>query len=380
MNAGTSTDLTPALPHAPQSFNNHHAPQLGDHSTDTVAELDAGCRLYNLPQELQDIIFEYAYPQEDDLNIVFKNTWDLDEQHNRKTEGPSYVRKPFPSPKVDEWMVSKGFFKAAAKAWMGAQTFHERARYPDVFVFTISDAFLEQENKLFCEFGTQAAAKIEFLSYMFLPAFAQCQNLKRLKVLVDERFFDSLDRHAKLPWEEVFTDAELSTVSSHCDIVTLQRLESMSGTIDIEFEVTSSHFLDSSSKREVLAENFNRLLNFARQATFGSLAEALESPPKLLETISSTHDTALTETHLNALLMHAYQESIRRSTRTMNGLLVFQLFSLAQAFLIAYLMPSPEWALFCVVLAATVCVLWYENSAIASPSGYNSRLNIHNHL
>lgn len=355
MSAGTSSNLTPTLPRAPQTINNNHAPQASDHSTNTAGELDAKSRLYDLPQELQDIIFEYAYPQEDDLKIIFKNTWDLGEQYNRKREGPSYVRQAFPSLKVDEWMVSKRFFKAAAKAWISAQTFHEKARGSEVF--TISEAFLAQDNKLFCEFGRQAVTKIEDLKDLFLPAIALCQNLKHLKLLVDEEFFEPLDRHAKLPWEEAFTDSELSTVLGHRDIVALQRLESMSGIIDIKFEVTAFYFLDSSSKREVFTENFNRLLDFARQATCGPLSEALEPPPTLPETISSTHDTALTRINSHAQLMHAYQESMRCSTRFVNGLLVLQLFCLAQALLLASLMPSPEWASVCIVLAATVCGL-----------------------
>jgi len=66
--------------------------------------------LFELPQELQDIVFKFAYPTTQNLKILVK----------------SYFKSPpdpFPAPKVDEWLVCRRFFTAASRAWMLAQDF-----------------------------------------------------------------------------------------------------------------------------------------------------------------------------------------------------------------------------------------------------------------
>lgn len=50
---------------------------------DLTDQLSIPFRLYDLPQELQDMIFEKAYPRKRRLNLVFKEDWDRDEHYER---------------------------------------------------------------------------------------------------------------------------------------------------------------------------------------------------------------------------------------------------------------------------------------------------------
>lgn len=79
-------------------------------------------RLFDLPQELQDIIFDLAYPDEPYADFTNPESWEYEEKEKRKQKGPSYTKRPYPNPKVNEWLVSKQYFVAAAKAWVQNQS------------------------------------------------------------------------------------------------------------------------------------------------------------------------------------------------------------------------------------------------------------------
>jgi hypothetical protein len=290
---------------------------------------DLGFRLYDLPPELQDTIFEYAYPQCDNLKINFKKTWDLDEQYKRRRKGPNYVRRAFPSLKVETWMVSRRFFRAAAEAWMSAQAFHQQVLGSDDF--TISEAFLLQDNKLFFEFGRHAVVKIENFRDDILPAVARCQNLRSLKLLVNEDLFEPLDRYVKIPWEEGITDDELSRVLSQSDVLALRKLESIPRLDHVDFDVTRSHFLNSSAKCETFTENLRRLLDLGRQSELRSSEvpritdHERDRPPSLAQFTSGFH--------------------------------VLKFFCLTQSLLVLFLAPSLGWALVYAIVTTIACVL-----------------------
>lgn len=95
----------------------------GNTCNDLADRLSVPFRLYDLPQELQDMISEKACPRKRRLNFVFKEDWDRDEHYDRMSQAPQYMPRAFPSLKVTEWMVSKRFFRAAAKAWRGPRPF-----------------------------------------------------------------------------------------------------------------------------------------------------------------------------------------------------------------------------------------------------------------
>ena len=390
MAAHANPDPTTTGHHVSSDTYSQHALQVSNTSSEEVRQPITGFRLYDLPQELQDNVFEYAYPRVDDLKIAFKNTWDLDEQYNRRRKGPSYVQRAFPTLKVEAWLVSKRFFRAAAKAWMNAQTFHEKVRGTDIF--TISEAFLIDNNKLFYEFGRCAVVKIFNFADDLLPAFARCQSLMHLKILVDEDLFEPLERHAKLPWEEAFTDDEISGVLNHRDLAGFHALESLPRLDGIKFEVAASRFLNSSSKRETFTNNFNLLLEWARQSKSKSLevpsivggthdtivpgahvhaqdndagqvsdqSHAIESD--VPSVVGDIDDTVVSGAHVHTQHKHAGQTSNHSYAigpeyfaRRLGESVIFGLFFVAQTVLLGLLIPSMGWLCVYTFITATVC-------------------------
>ncbi|KAK6439869.1 hypothetical protein LTR95_003923 [Oleoguttula sp. CCFEE 5521] len=78
-------------------------------------------RPFDLPQELQDLIFAFAYTAEPTTKWIFPNEWRLREVEKRR-RSLDYVMKPFPRFKINDWLVSKRYFVGAATAQIGSAT------------------------------------------------------------------------------------------------------------------------------------------------------------------------------------------------------------------------------------------------------------------
>lgn len=78
-------------------------------------------RLLNLPQELQDHIFDYAYPPPPEgTKLISRKQWDERERKARLNDS-SHTARPFPPLKVADFLVSKKFLANAAAAYVGYQ-------------------------------------------------------------------------------------------------------------------------------------------------------------------------------------------------------------------------------------------------------------------
>lgn len=78
--------------------------------------------LMNLPQELQDMIFDYAYHRPCQSKIIPRGDWAVNQFRKQRfgaTDG--YIIKAYPGPKVSDFMVSKRYFVAAARAYVSSQ-------------------------------------------------------------------------------------------------------------------------------------------------------------------------------------------------------------------------------------------------------------------
>ncbi|KAK3072660.1 hypothetical protein LTR53_006399 [Teratosphaeriaceae sp. CCFEE 6253] len=74
--------------------------------------------LLTLPQEIQDLILNFAYARNGKLRIISKDDWiKADKTAQLKTKA-DYIWAPEPRPKVVAFMVSKAFFFMAAKAFI----------------------------------------------------------------------------------------------------------------------------------------------------------------------------------------------------------------------------------------------------------------------
>ncbi|KAK5119159.1 hypothetical protein LTR85_007773 [Meristemomyces frigidus] len=166
------------------------------------------CRLFALPQELQDLIFDLAYPAEPDGTFyINREDWCM-AQRWLLSPGNGYEAKPFPAPKVASLMVSKRFFVAAAKAWVRHQTCGPEKQFSTFgpplplqkFTQGIVPAFVEQL----------------LLGYTFRWShvcteyrIAELPNLKSLKLILICGAVGALE----VLWSRELDDADFATVA-----------------------------------------------------------------------------------------------------------------------------------------------------------------------
>ena len=77
--------------------------------------------LLSLAQELLDCIFDLAYPRSEDSVWLDRRQWEDQEREKQRAYRTTHTARPFPSPKVVKFLVSKLFFINAARAWVGNQ-------------------------------------------------------------------------------------------------------------------------------------------------------------------------------------------------------------------------------------------------------------------
>jgi hypothetical protein len=166
-------------------------------------------RLFDLAQELQDTIFEFAYT-EPDFTIVYKSTWEDRQQHLRNTGKPKVGS---PNHKVNEWMVSKNYFRTAAKAWVEAQTSFEFVRCQlkgrslsshELFPPMVDT---NEGAGLFLEFGRTFVVDMHAPDSVRGSIISRCRRVQNVIGVVWEQYFDMIDRG--LAWEIEFTEEEL---------------------------------------------------------------------------------------------------------------------------------------------------------------------------
>jgi hypothetical protein len=167
-----------------------------------------------LPQELQDAIFGFAYT-EPNFNLVYKRSWESRQTESRKRTGKP--REEFPHHKVNEWMVSKKYFQAAARAWIEFQTSLEVVQsemgndpvslFSHYSLFRSSSRFHDAAPAgLFPDFGRTFVVDTASHPNTF-ELISQCRRLRYLVCIVRSQFFPEIDRG--FAWEVEFTDEDL---------------------------------------------------------------------------------------------------------------------------------------------------------------------------
>ncbi|KAK3624289.1 hypothetical protein LTR56_021110 [Elasticomyces elasticus] len=77
--------------------------------------------LLGLPQELRDIIIEFAYPVAETITYIGHDDWHEREKARRRANGPEHASSPFKH-EVDDWTISKAFFVDAARIFVRSQS------------------------------------------------------------------------------------------------------------------------------------------------------------------------------------------------------------------------------------------------------------------
>jgi len=171
-------------------------------------------RLFDLPQELQDDIFDDAFQQPDRLRIVSKSQWTTDENRQRRRVGSAYVPRPFPESKVTEWLISHRFFLAAARSWFGSKDLD--MSYAGSRVGHNCREFSMPGQGLYKEFVVTATLDVHSQrpgDANMVKVLASCPRLRWLTLHVEDGFFEVLEKqHNRLAWEVELEDGDLDTV------------------------------------------------------------------------------------------------------------------------------------------------------------------------
>ena len=207
-----------------------------------ATEASSSRQLLSLPQEIQEEIFAYAYHRPKNTKLLSRKSWKHHERMNRLTS-PTYRMRPFPQIKVKVFLVSKAFFVAASKAYVGSQPY-EGGAYLDGIV---------------AAFTTAVVIRQAYLYHQNLP------NLKKV------RFDADLDDFALLATKDIcedeFVDEDFVEMAEELGIHTLRGLTEF----EIVPEILSSE--TPQSEQRLWIKNIKALEDFLRAKVMLPLPE-----------------------------------------------------------------------------------------------------------
>ena len=192
------------------------------------------------------MIFNLAYPQQEGIDVYFKDDWERTQKINKKLDRDGYTIQPFPVHKVNEFMVSKRYFLGAASAWMSAQKWEDNVSY--VRPRTDVRRFTREEVGLFLPFAQDVT-----IPHYYLDTVDKIDNLRRLKLELNERAFEDIEE--KDAWEDELEADDLQGLPVLSDLSSLRGLK--------EFSIVSSNCLYANTP--------------AKQRTFDDNVKVLEA-------------------------------------------------------------------------------------------------------
>lgn len=224
----------------------------------TSTQATKRCYLFGLPQELQDIIFAFAYPMVPGLRLRFKNDWKTEQEKRSKLRGGSSVSGTFKSLKVEEWLVSKRYFLSAANAWIGNQNIDAKSAEWSIMHF--HTYYAKNGFGLFRDYCTCLTLDFRYLdtsdiSHSVKTELRVCYMLKDLTVLIDHYAFSAIQ--GKYPFEVAFEDTELQDLARRMGFGSLQGLR------NLKLEARERQYAKTEAKRKVFADNLRRLEHLA---------------------------------------------------------------------------------------------------------------------
>jgi len=162
--------------------------------------------LFNLPQEIRDMIFDLAYPPTENFIPIIKSEWDVREKQTRRDQWRSpYALRAYPQSKVCEWLVSKAFFLAEARAFIVNQTF-------DATNSTALNLLFRGTSSIVPQYVTSIKLRLQTIRY----TLGRFPNLKVLTTVVFPIDFEPVE--TRWAWAVDLPGEELRAVVRACEV------------------------------------------------------------------------------------------------------------------------------------------------------------------
>ncbi|KAK4542039.1 hypothetical protein LTR36_007070 [Oleoguttula mirabilis] len=207
------------------------------------------CRLLCLPGELQDIMFDFAYPAEAGVKYVDRKQWETSERNKRRADPAAYTPRDFPAVTVERFLACKAFFVAASRAWVRNQAFN--AQHSQAF----SNISWGRVPGIVGAFVVTLEARLVMSVHNDLH---QCESVRDLQLEVPVDAFEVLE--PKFAWVEELDEDDLDRVLSSTTLSQLRGLRTL--------KLTPGYcsWADTENKVKMWDANVHRLEDCARRS------------------------------------------------------------------------------------------------------------------
>jgi hypothetical protein len=181
------------------------------------------------------------------------------EEKRKKADYDNYVSKPFPSHKVNDFLVSKTFFAGAVLAWFSSSAWQDKL---ESFRNRSVNEFCFAENGLFMQY----AREVHTTAHYHAKVFSSMAALRKLEIVVSYHVFDEVD--GKYAWEHDLEEHELASLRISAEICRCRRLK--------VFKLSPGFcsFTNTAKKKETFKRNVEALENVIKKGIDATIKTA----------------------------------------------------------------------------------------------------------
>lgn len=244
--------------HCPDNMDTSDQPepstttQNGDSHQESHTQSHKPQNLMDFPQELLDIIFDLAYPRLDGVTYIRKLAWDNREVERKRSDRANHTKQPFPSAKVNQFLVSKRFFVLAAKAFVANQAFGWNLNFAAIGMHG----------------GVPGGIVHEFLTEVTIGYYdvfwaVELPSLKAVTMQLCPTFFEFLGEDVCV-WQDALTDDGIERAAHKITTASRGSISSFRGLRDFQAEPRLCWHAKEDWQRDMWRANVEKFAAYVR--------------------------------------------------------------------------------------------------------------------
>nr|OQO23360.1 hypothetical protein B0A51_08034 [Rachicladosporium sp. CCFEE 5018] len=262
--AGSSTIVqSPTMPSASDAQSDSTTP-----TAPSAAVTSTSGFFGPLPQELEDLIFEFAHQRDPAIKFMTASDW-AEKEEDKRRKSRTYVALPFPTNFVSQWLVSKRYFIAAASVWFGSEPFNFTSTF-DPQTITVTSGLRHELSRLGLFRDLATVMKDRYAHHMSWPP--KCKQLTELTLVMDHEWEYCTRGISKYAWQEPFTPADFDTMLKGSPLLEIRGLKDLKVERGTRYAFLSDDKTDE--EKEMLELNIRELEKALRKS-------ALQPKPSL---------------------------------------------------------------------------------------------------